>query len=39
VAELLQQHAIDGKANSSSENNNDNTNGWVDEMAMLSLAK
>lgn len=38
VAELLQQYTIDGKANGSIENDN-NTNGWVDEMAVLSLAK
>ena len=39
VAELLQQHAIDGEANSSSENDNGNTNGWVDGISMLLLAK
>ena len=39
VAELLQQHAIDGEANSSAENDDDDTDGWVDEMAVLSLAE
>ena len=39
AAELLQQHAIDSKANSSTENDDDDTNGWVDEMAVLSLAE
>jgi hypothetical protein len=41
AAELLQQHAIDGEANGSRENDDDNNNtdGWVDEMAMLSLAE
>ena len=39
AAELLQQHAIDGKANSSAENDDDDIDGWVDEMAMLSLAE
>jgi hypothetical protein len=38
AAELLQQHAIDGEANGSSENDDD-TDGWVDEMAVLSLAE
>lgn len=39
AAELLQQHAIDGEANGSSENDDDDTDGWVDEMAALSPAK
>ena len=39
AAELLQQHVIDGEVNSSAENDDDNTNGWVDEMAVLSLAE
>ena len=39
AAKLPQQHVIDGEANSFSENNNDDTDGWVDEMAMLSLAE
>jgi hypothetical protein len=39
VAKLLQQHAINGKANSSGENDDDDTNGWVDEMAVLLLAE
>ena len=39
AAELLQQHAIDSKANSSTENDDDDTDGWVDEMAVLSLAE
>ena len=39
VAKLLQQHIINGEANGSGENNNDNTDRWVDEMAMLLLAK
>ena len=39
AAELLQQHAIDSEANSSAENDDDDTDGWVDKMAVLSLAE
>jgi hypothetical protein len=39
AAKLLKQHAIDSKANKASDNNNNDTDGWVDEMAMLSLAE
>ena len=39
MAKLLQQHVIDSKANSSSENDDNDTDGWVDEMAVLLLAE
>jgi hypothetical protein len=38
AAKLLKQHAIDGKANKHSEGDDD-TDGWIDEMAVLSLAE
>ena len=37
-AELLKQHATDGDANDSGDNDN-NADGWIDEMAVLSHAE